>query len=168
MSTRTRHRPRSSMTPMQQTPTPAQFRRHHLQPERHRRRTAEHQCRDRRSSTESPRQTSRPRDQYLFNVVATQGATATTQGVTLSINDLNEGFPTLGSELLNGSWLNAEGARPYRPGDDPQRDPLTYTITALPAQGTVFLNGSRSRQSGADRSPIPRLRSRRQKNCARR
>jgi Ca2+-binding RTX toxin-like protein len=79
--------------------------------------------------------------QYLFNVVATQGATATTQGVTLSTNDLNEGFvggfEVQTASIEAGSTQALLGLAAFI---DPQNDPLTYTITTLPAQGTAFLD----------------------------
>ena len=103
-----------------------QLRRHHLHARRRRCRTAEH-----RAATGEVRLNASPnfeaKASYSFNVIATQGATATTQSVTLGINDLNDVNPVFSS----GSTANVNenvattpsSTTPMRPTPTPASAP---------------------------------------------
>jgi Ca2+-binding RTX toxin-like protein len=78
-------------------------------------------------------------NQYLFNVVATQGSSSSSHAVVLSVTDVDE--PRVPSPL--GPSVEA-GSRQASLGLDAGTDPdgpQTFTVVSLPAQGTLFLNG---------------------------
>ena len=80
------------------------------------------------------------KSQYLFNVVATQGLTSASRAVTLSINDVNEGFGGLATQTVSIEAGSTQASLGLAALTDPQNDPLFYKVTTLPGQGTVFLN----------------------------
>ena len=83
------------------------------------------------------------KNQYLFSVLATQGATATSQAVTLSITNVNDGPGNGGFETQFPPAVEAGLTRASLGGValvDPEGDTLTYKVSTLPTHGTVFLN----------------------------
>ena len=75
---------------------------------------------------------------YTFNVIATQGATHSTQTVTLAINNVNEAFPSPSAVQIEAG--STQAPLHFDPVVDPD-GAVTYKVTTLPVEGTLFLNG---------------------------
>ena len=78
---------------------------------------------------------------YAVKVVVTDAhGNVASQNVIINIGDINEGLGGLATQTVSIEAGSTQASLGLAALTDPQNDPLTYKVTTLPGQGTVFLN----------------------------